>query len=72
VAKLPAYVGVPIQDSGYLLVRISKVVEGAPAAGAQSEARAGQLYGAAQYEAFLASLRERADVEVRKAALEKK
>jgi peptidyl-prolyl cis-trans isomerase D len=72
VAKLPAYVGVPIQDSGYLLVRISKVVEGAPGAGAQSEARAGQLYGAAQYEAFLASLRERADVEVRKAALEKK
>ncbi|HWA36424.1 MAG TPA: SurA N-terminal domain-containing protein [Burkholderiales bacterium] len=72
VAKLPAYVGVPIQDAGYLLVRISKVVESAPAAGAQSEARAGQLYGAAQYEAFLASLRERADINIRKDALEKK
>jgi peptidyl-prolyl cis-trans isomerase D len=70
VSKLPAYVGVPIRESGYLLVRISKVTAGEPKG--ESDGRAGQLYGAAQYEAYLASLRSRADIEVRKDVLEKK
>ena len=71
VTKLPAYVGVPIPEAGYLLVRISKVTDAPPAAG-QGDGRASQVFGAAQYEAYLASLRQRADIDVRKDALEKK
>jgi peptidyl-prolyl cis-trans isomerase D len=70
-AKLPAYVGIAIPETGYLLVRISKVIDDPkPAAG--QEGRTTQLFAAAQYEAYLASLRQRADVEVRPGALEKK
>ncbi len=72
VAKLPAYVGIAIPESGYLLVRISKVTEGAKPAAGQGDGRASQLFGAAQYEAYLASLRQRADIDLRKDALEKK
>lgn len=71
VTKLPAYVGVTIPEAGYLLVRISKVTDAKPAAG-PGDGRASQLFGAAQYEAYLASLRQRADIDVRTDALEKK
>ena len=72
-SKLPAYLGVPIPDAGYVLLRISRVIdepvkEGDP----QLTARAAQLYGSAQYEAFVASLRARADVEVNPKLLEAK
>ena len=71
--KLPAYVGVPIPDGGYSLLRISKVIEEPVKDGdPQLTARAAQVYGAAQYEAFVDSLRSRADVEVNAAILEKK
>jgi peptidyl-prolyl cis-trans isomerase D len=64
-AKLPAYVGIPIPDGGYSLLRISRVIdepvkEGDP----QIAARAAQLYGGAQYEAYVESLRAQADIEV--------
>ena len=73
VSKLPAYVGVPVPDAGYVLLRISKVIEADPKQQAADNANsAGQLFGAAQYQAFVASLRERADVEVKKENLEKK
>jgi peptidyl-prolyl cis-trans isomerase D len=73
VSKLPAYVGVPISDAGYLLLRISKVVDADPKdKGPDVEARAGQLFGASQYEAYLDSLRSRADIQVKKENLEKK
>jgi peptidyl-prolyl cis-trans isomerase D len=73
VSKLPAYVGVPIPDAGYVLVRISKIVEDQPKDGdPQLAARANTLYGNAQYEAYVESLRARADVEVNAASLEKK
>lgn len=73
VSKLPAYVGVPIPDAGYVLVRISKVVEDQPKEGdPQLAARANTLYGNAQYEAYVESLRARADVEINAASLEKK
>jgi peptidyl-prolyl cis-trans isomerase D len=70
-AKLPAYEGVGLDD-GYLLLRVSKVTQ--PAAKADTEAlqRAGQIYGASQYQAFLASVRAEAEIEVRKEALERK
>jgi peptidyl-prolyl cis-trans isomerase D len=72
-AKLPAYVGVPIPDGGYALLRISKVIEEPAKAGdPQVTARAAQLYGAAQYQAYVESLRERADIEVNSKNLETK
>jgi peptidyl-prolyl cis-trans isomerase D len=66
VSKLPAYVGVPSQEGGYVLLRISKVTE---AEGSEQPAdasqRAAALVGAAQYQAFVASLRSQADIEIK-------
>lgn len=71
-SKLPAFEGVALDD-GYLLLRVSKVTEpAAKAADAEALQRAGQIYGASQYQAFLASLRADAEIEVRKEALERK
>jgi peptidyl-prolyl cis-trans isomerase D len=71
--KLPAYVGVPLPDAGYVLVRISKLVEEpVKDSDPQVVGRAASLYGNAQYEAFVESLRSRADIEIRPSALEKK
>jgi peptidyl-prolyl cis-trans isomerase D len=68
-SKLPAYLGMPIPDGSY----ISKVVEAEPKdKGPDVEARAGQLFGASQYEAYLDSLRSRADIQVKQQNLEKK
>ena len=73
VSKLPAYIGIPVPDAGYLLVRISRVVEaGSKEADPQSEARFAGSLGAAQLEAYVASLRQRADISVNTATLEKK
>jgi peptidyl-prolyl cis-trans isomerase D len=72
-SKLPAYVGVPIPDGGYALLRISKVIEEPVKEGdPQVAARFAQLYGAAQYEAMVESLRSRADIDINAANLEKK
>ena len=75
VSKLPAYLGMPVPETGYLLVRISKVIE-AEAKPAEQQAadagRAGQMFGAAQYDAYVTSLRSRAEIEVSNANLEKK
>ncbi|HJS76298.1 MAG TPA: SurA N-terminal domain-containing protein [Burkholderiales bacterium] len=72
-SKLPAYVGVPIPDGGYALLRISKVIEEPIKEGdPQVAARFAQLYGAAQYEAMVESLRSRADIDINAANLEKK
>ena len=72
VTKLPAYAGVSFPE-GYLLLRISKVVEAeAKEADPQSAARIEGLYGRSQYEAYVGSLRARGDVEVNPASLEKK
>ena len=74
VGKLPAYVGMPIADSGYLLVRISKVTAGQTSAqqAGQAGERAAGLMGSAQYDAYVASLRERADVDINRNNLEKR
>jgi peptidyl-prolyl cis-trans isomerase D len=72
-SKLPAYVGVPIPDGGYALLRIAKVIDEPVKEGdAQVGARVAQVYGAAQYEAYVESLRSRADIEVNASILEKK
>jgi len=72
-SKLPAYVGIPIPDGGYSLVRISKVIEEPAKEGdPQVAERAAQLYGGAQYEAFVESLRSRAEIEINRKNLEAK
>jgi peptidyl-prolyl cis-trans isomerase D len=73
VSKLPAYLGMPVEEAGYLLMRISKVVEGKPAGDEkQYEARTASMLGVADYEAYVASLKGKADITVNAANLEKK
>ncbi|MGQ0652064.1 MAG: SurA N-terminal domain-containing protein [Betaproteobacteria bacterium] len=72
VSKLPAYLGIPIPDAGYLLVRIARVVEGEARDEAQAAQRVAGVMGAAEYDAYVAALRERADIQVNAATLEKK
>ena len=76
VSKLPTYVGMSIGETGYVILRISKVVEGEAAADKQAEkqteARAANLVGAAEFEAYVASLKGRADIKINGANLEKK
>ena len=70
---MPAYVGIPVADGGYLLVRITKVTEAdLKEKAAENNARASMMLGGAQYDAYLASLRSRAEVEIRPEAVEKK
>jgi peptidyl-prolyl cis-trans isomerase D len=73
-AKLPAYVGMAIPETGYLIVRTTKVVEGEPPAAGdkQFEARATGMQGAADYEAYVASLKGRASISINAANLQKK
>ena len=71
-SKLPAYVGLPAGDAGYMLVRVSKVVEGDPKQGGDPLPRAAGLAGAAQFDAYLVSLRKQADISVNPSNLEKK
>jgi peptidyl-prolyl cis-trans isomerase D len=69
-SKLPAYIGVPA-DIGYVLLRISKVIEADPKA-QEAGNRPAALLGAAQYDAYVASRRQQADVEVSQRNLEKR
>ena len=71
--KLPAYIGVPIPDGGYSLLKITRVVE-EPVKDEDPQVtdRAAQLYGGADYRAYVESLRARADIEIRPGAVEKK
>jgi peptidyl-prolyl cis-trans isomerase D len=73
VSKLPAYIGLPVADAGYLLVRISKVIEADPKKQpAEATQRVAGLIGGSQYEAYVASLRKQADVEINQTNLQKK
>jgi peptidyl-prolyl cis-trans isomerase D len=72
-SKLPAYVGIPVPDAGYVLLRITKVIdEPVKESDLQAVQRAAQLYGGAQHDAYIESLRSQADIEVRTQNLEKK
>ena len=70
--KLPAYVGLPVADAGYMLVRISKVIEGDPKQGGDPVPRAAALSGASQYESYVESLRKQAKLSINQANLERK
>jgi peptidyl-prolyl cis-trans isomerase D len=73
VSKLPAYVGMPIPDAGYRLLRISKVTDVEPRQlDAEAAERLAGMVGSAQYAAYIESLRSRADIEVRASNLEPK
>lgn len=75
VSKLPAYTGVEIPGSGYLLIRVSKVVDPQKVDRAQqnsvSEALA-QMLGEEQFTAYLSSLKARSKVSINKDQFEKK
>lgn len=75
VSKLPAYVGVDRGERGYAILRIQKVLAPEPLPDAQKAAELERIEreaGSAELQAWLASLREKARIEVRSAALEKK
>ena len=73
VSKLPAYAGIAFPEGGYLLLRISKVIDaGEQQPDPQSAARIASLFGGAQYQAYVEALRSRADIEINPANLEKK
>jgi hypothetical protein len=63
-----------VADEGYLIVRISKVIEADPKQqqAGQVDNRVAALLGGSQYEAYVASLREQADIEINQKNLERK
>lgn len=66
-AKLPAYVGTPIAQGGFVIYRVGKVKDVTEVNADQRKALAKQLtqmLGQEQYIAYLATLRERADVKI--------
>ncbi len=72
-AKLPAYAGVPVSQSRFVIYRVTKVKDVAEISAEQRKALAKQLaqmIGQEQYIAYVASLRERADVKIDKKKLE--
>ncbi len=72
-AKLPAYSGVPVSQGRFVIYRITEVKDVAEVNPEQRKALAKQLtqmIGQEQYIAYLASLRERADVKIDKKKLE--
>lgn len=73
--KLPAYTGVDDPRGGFVLIRISRVVEpGKPAADKQKALTEGLQLAVAREEmsAYVASLRQKADVRIGKDLFEKK
>ncbi len=74
-SKLPAHAGAERGDRGYAIFRISKVIPGEYKPDSQSAdalAALDRQSGAEQFDAYVASLRARAKVEINSANLEKK
>jgi peptidyl-prolyl cis-trans isomerase D len=74
-SKLPAFVGVDRGERGYAIYRVQKVLAPEPLPEAQKAAELERIEreaGSAEVQGYLASLREKAKIEVRAAALEKK
>ena len=72
-SKLPAYAGVPVSQSRFVVYRVTRVKDVAEVTAEQRKALAKQLaqmIGQEQYIAYVASLRERADVKIDKKKLE--
>jgi peptidyl-prolyl cis-trans isomerase D len=74
-AKLPAYAGAARGAEGYVLYRVGKLLDPEPRPETQrvaERARAAQFAGARQLEAYIDSLRARAEIEIHAAQLEKR
>ena len=71
--KLPSYAGMEMAN-GYLLLRISKVIEGQVDDAKQKSVQVelGRIEGTREFQAFLASLRANAKIDINRALLEKK
>ncbi|MBY0269312.1 MAG: SurA N-terminal domain-containing protein [Burkholderiales bacterium] len=75
VSKLPAYAGTETPGGGYTLLRISKVQESTESARDKQNTIAQtlrQVAGQAELAAYLASLKQKSEVKIRKEAIEKK
>ncbi|MFN7087607.1 MAG: SurA N-terminal domain-containing protein [Burkholderiales bacterium] len=75
VSKLPAYGGVDDPRGGFILLKISRVVEPGKAAADQHKAVAEnlrQLVGQEEMTAYVASLRKKTDVKISRELLERK
>jgi peptidyl-prolyl cis-trans isomerase D len=71
-SKLPAYIGLPMPGSGYIILRISKVMPGQPADDPGRDQRVSNAVGQADFEAYLTSLKARSDISIESGNLEKK
>lgn len=74
-AKLPAYVGVASSQGGFVLIRVSRVIEAGPVDEAKRKAlgrQLQQLLAQEEYSSYLAGIRQRSEITVRKESLEKK
>jgi peptidyl-prolyl cis-trans isomerase D len=73
-SKLPAHVGVARGDEGYAIYRVTKVsaLEAKPADSKIRQAQLDQMTGGQQLDAYIASLRARAKIEVNNKNLEKR
>ncbi len=72
--KLPAYIGIENNQGGYTLVKVTRLVEGAAMEEARKQAYAQRFANMLEREyatAYLASLKQKTKVEIRKDALEK-
>ena len=72
-AKLPAYIGVPVSQGRFVIYRVTKVKDVAETNPEQRKAlqkQVTQMIGQEQYIAYLASLRQRADVKIDRKKLE--
>lgn len=75
VSKVPAYTGAEVPGGGYTLVRISKVQEATESAKDKQNTIAQtlrQVAGQAELAAYLASLKQKSEVTIRKDLIEKK
>ncbi len=73
--RLPAYFGLEKGNDGYAVYRVSRVTPPEPKPAEQANAdlqRVAGLYGSTQYEAFVASLRSKADVKINEKVLQKR
>lgn len=73
--KLPAYTGLARGDEGFVLYRVSRVIQAAPKEGkeaSESQARLDRQAGATELDAYVASLRAKAKIEIKPEALDPK
>jgi peptidyl-prolyl cis-trans isomerase D len=73
--RLPAFVGVPLGSGGYALYRVAKLLAGEPRPESERTAELQRLErdaGQEQLDAYVGSLRARAEIEIRSENLERK